>query len=351
MHRSWRSNRTGPWSHRLASSGSLVQPRTVRDLILGSVIGLLLGAGLVVLVEALDTRVYRADEFTEVLGIPLLATLPTPPRKVRRQDGLVMASNVRTSDSDAFRRLRLNVDFANLSVRAKSILVTSGLEQEGKSTTAANLAIAFALVGRRVALVDLDLRRPYIHRFFGLESSRGVTDVALGYLPLEDALVPAIVRCSTPGSGGGRRNGNGMSAESDGEVCGKLEILPTGPRPPSPGEFVETDTVSELLCLLADRADIVIVDAPPLLSITDAIALSRAVDAALLVVKARRPATPFSVKSAARLTDCNVRCSGMPLRAASPRVRTPIGRQTDTDLETQASRQLPWRRRVAGQRR
>ena len=116
--------------------------------------------------------------------------LPAPRKKLRATNTLVMMADPRGHQSEAFRMLRSNLEFVNLDRGARTILVTSALEQEGKSTTVSNLAIALARAGKRVALVDLDLRRPTIGAFFGIGSlNPGVTNVVLGQVPLEQALV------------------------------------------------------------------------------------------------------------------------------------------------------------------
>jgi Mrp family chromosome partitioning ATPase len=177
--------------------------------------------------------------------------------------------------SEPFRVLRTNLDFVNLERHAKTIMVTSAVAGEGKSTTAANLAIALTQTGRDVVLVDLDLRQPFIDRFFDLNGQPGLTSVALGTARLEAALAQ-IVHRSMPRRG---------SSEDDDHATGSLEFLRAGLIPPNPGEFVSSKTVAEILERLRDRADIVLIDAPPLVGIGDALALSAKVDALILVTR------------------------------------------------------------------
>ena len=144
------------------------------------------------IIEALDTRVRRSDEVGEVLGLPLLSRIPTPRRNQKGR--LAMIDDDDQHYSEAYRKLRVNLDFANIRQAAKKIMVTSALEQEGKSTTVANLAVAMARAGRHVVLVDLDLRAPSLHTFFGLGGAAGLTEIALDHVHLEDALyhVPIV---------------------------------------------------------------------------------------------------------------------------------------------------------------
>ena len=270
---------------RPATEGGQVSPQPLRNGALALVLGLLLGIGLAFLWEALDTRLRSAEEIGAALGLPLLARLPEPPRRLRSKERLVTIDEPRSAEAEAFRVLRTNLDFVNLERKARSVLVTSAVEEEGKSTTIANLAVTLARTGRRVVLVDLDLRRPILHRFFALEQRPGVTDVALGQVALDDALQRiAIV---DPGDGAPAEGNGGGSA-----VEGFLEILPTGPLPPDPGEFVATSALADILRQLRERADFVLVDSPPLFHVSDALAISAKVDALLLVARLnvlRRP--------------------------------------------------------------
>jgi capsular exopolysaccharide synthesis family protein len=261
-----------------------VQPRPVRNGILGLALGLLLGVGIAFLREALDNRVRSSDEIAEQLGLRLLARVPEPPRQLRDANQIVMLAEPAGSHAEAFRMLRTNFEFANLERSARSIMVTSAVEREGKSTTVANLAVAFALAGKRVVLVDLDLRRPFLAPLFGLVPDPfGITDVALGEVELDDAI------WSIPVSGG-----RAIPAASNGHGSGEavLHLLPAGSPPPDVGEFVGTRALATILDRLVERADLVLVDAPPLLHVGDAMTLSARVDALVLVTRmvvVRRP--------------------------------------------------------------
>jgi polysaccharide biosynthesis transport protein len=258
-----------------------IQPRPKRYGILGLAFGLMLGLAFAFIWDALDTRVRSAEELAARLGVPLLARLPGPSKQLQRTDGLVMLENPTSAEAEAFRVLRTNLDFANLERGARSIMITSALEEEGKSTTVANLAIAAARTGRRVALVDLDLRRPYLDRFFKLDGTPGLTNVVLGHASLEEATarvaIPVVERPGAPSGGNGHN-----------PVGGFLDVLPSGPIPPDAGEFVGTAAVSRVLKELSQRYDLVFVDTPPILHVGDALTLASEVDALILV--ARLPA-------------------------------------------------------------
>jgi polysaccharide biosynthesis transport protein len=251
-----------------ATTASKVRPATTKNLAMGFGLGIVIGLVLVSLVEALDTRIRRSDEISERLGLPLLTRIPIPPRSLRKTGSLGMLDDEGGLQSEAYRKLRINLDFANLSIKARTIMITSAAEQEGKSTTVANLAIALARAGRRVVLVDLDLRKPFIDHFFDLTGRPGLTDVALGNVTLDQALwsIPF------PGSDGGPQ-------------AGSLYVLPSGPMPPNPADLIESAVVSEILLDLAERADVVLLDSAPLLPVSDGVVLSNKVDAMLVVVR------------------------------------------------------------------
>jgi Mrp family chromosome partitioning ATPase/capsular polysaccharide biosynthesis protein len=275
---------------RSAGGATQVSPTPRRNGILGLALGLVLGIGLAFLREALDTRVRSAEEIAERLELPLLARLPEPPRR-HGDEELVMLTEPTSSRSEAFRVLRTNVEFANLDRGARTIMVTSALEGEGKSTTVANLAVAFARAGKRVALVDLDVRRPILDRFFQLGDVPGLTDVVLGYVRLEDAIAHVSVAHGEPAAKW-RSTGNGTAS-----VDAVVDVLPCGPLPPNAGEFVATQAITEIMQWLRERYELVLVDSPPLLHVGDAMTLAARVEGLLLVSSLRLARRPLLAES------------------------------------------------------
>ena len=268
-----------------AGAVSQVQPKTSRNLILGLLVGLALGIGLAFLREALDTRVHSAEEMQARLGLPLLGHLPKPDRRpgdVDRRtaraepagpgppqpEQLATLSEPTGPGAEAFRILKANLDIRLVWQDVKSIIVTSTAQGEGKSTTAANLAVTVARSGRHVILVDLDLRHPSIARFFDLGDRPGLTSVAEGVLDLDDALSAVEVRPS-----------------SSGTSSGELEILTLGPPPSDPGEFLSSSFVPDTLAALAARCDLLLIDTPPLLAVSDAMTIATRTDALILVAE------------------------------------------------------------------
>jgi succinoglycan biosynthesis transport protein ExoP len=267
---------------RTADTAVQSQARPLRWAILGFGIGLILGVIAAFLLEALDTRVRSSDELTKQLDLPQLARIPGPSSRVQRRDAwLAMLSDPSGPQAEAIRVLRTNIEFVSLERDIRTLMITSAVEGEGKSTTAANLAIAFARVGKRVILADLDLRSRI---GIGLHDQPGLTDVALGHVDLDAAL--AIVGVHEEPTSGGGQSGDGNSGP------GMLRFLPSGPIPPIAREFIRSHALAETLDKLRNRADLVIVDAPALLAGSDAMALSALVDALVLVLRlnvVRRP--------------------------------------------------------------
>ena len=246
-----------------------VRPKPLTDGVLAGSIGLVLGVGLAFLLEYLDDSIKTKEHLERAIGsdIPVLGLIPSIERG--DVDDLGDSSLVLPTSrpAEAYRALRTAVQFLAVD-RPQVLQVTSASLSEGKTTTVANLAAVFARAGARVVLADCDLRRPRVNRCFGLPNSPGFTSVLLGETTASAAFhkIPK---------------------------AGQLYVLPSGPRPPNPSELLGSLRTSELLNNLRANADIVLVDSPPLLPVTDASVLARRVDGVLLVVMAgtttRRP--------------------------------------------------------------
>jgi polysaccharide biosynthesis transport protein len=287
-----------------AGGSSQIQPRTKRNAILAIVVGLVLGIAFAYLWETLDTSVRNAEDIRKHLGLPLLARLPPPPKRLDSDSRLVTLAAPDSPEAEAFRMLRTNLEFVMLGRGLQTIMVTSAIEQEGKSTTVANLAVALARAGRRVVLIDLDLRRPRVDRFFKVDGP-GVVQVALGHVDLDSALAPVDL----PGSGVRANvqrslNGDGGGAATGGSslVRGTLHVLPAGAFPPDRSAFFESQALETILGLLRERADVVLVDAPPALQVGDAMALSRKVDGIIIVARVNRVRRPMLLELERLLT-------------------------------------------------
>jgi succinoglycan biosynthesis transport protein ExoP len=217
----------------------------------GVVLAVLIG----LLRELLDTRVRTSEDVERVTELPLLGMIRRDTTLSRHP--LPVLDAARSPQAEAFRTLRTNLRYVELDEVAKSIVVTSSVESEGKSTTAANLALAAASLGQRVLLVDADLRRPAVGSLFGIDDSIGLSDVLIGQVSLDDAVQDV--------------------AESG------LQVLPAGAVPPNPNEMLQSRAMGALLERLHERYDLVVFDTPPLLPVSDAAVLGVQVGGVALV--------------------------------------------------------------------
>jgi succinoglycan biosynthesis transport protein ExoP len=253
-----------------------VGPPVKRNGGLAIILGIVLGLALAFLWDVLDSRVRSLDKLRTALPrIPVLGRLPTPARALRKRGRLVMLTAPTSLETEPIRALRANFEFAVREVGAKTIMFTSGVGGEGKSTTIANLAVALARGGRRVVLVDFDVRNPGLHRFFGLDGTPGLVDVALYDAHIESAL--AEVRLTDA-------DGYEPPSQSTSSGEGRLEVLPLGRTPDDPDQ-VRADVVGQIIHQIRERADYILIDAGPLVPTGDAIALSAHVDAMVPVLR------------------------------------------------------------------
>jgi Mrp family chromosome partitioning ATPase len=247
-------------------------------------LGLILGLGLAFLIETLDTRVRSAEELAAAVELPLLGTIPRPPRRLRARRRLVMLDNGDRAATEPFRILRTRLDLA-LPSDCRALMFTSALEAEGKSTTAANVAVSMARAGRRVVLVDLDLQHPGLHGLFDLPAGPGITDVALGKVLLEDAVTDAVRRVSLSRPSQGDSLGALPPPPDGGTNAGRLELLRAGSALDGSDDFISSFHFDVVLEQLRHRSDLVIVDGPPLLLSGDALMLSAKLDAVVVVAR------------------------------------------------------------------
>lgn len=243
-----------------------VSPRPKESAVLAIALGFLLGVVAAIALDFLDDSVKAVEEVERIARpLAILGTIPTVPDwRNRDQARLATMEDPGSSISEAYRSLRTSVQFAGLKQEARCLQISSPVAAEGKTTTLANLAVTLSQSGRRVIVVDCDLRRPRVHEFFGLSNEVGFTSVLLGDAPLSAALQ----RVELP----------------DGAT---MQLLASGPLPPNPAELLGTSRVAELITALKSESDFILIDAPPVLPVTDAVVLASRVDGVLLVATAK----------------------------------------------------------------
>ena len=241
---------------------SPVRPNVPMNTVMGALAGLLLAGCLAILLEYLDDTVKSPEDVEAAAGLSTLGGVARFHRP-RSPEAALVADRHRHPVAEAYRMLRTNVQFSTLDKPAQTLLVTSANPGEGKSTTVANLALVMAQAGKRVIAVDSDLRRPTLHRFFGVDNATGLTTLLL--------------------SPGPEMNGCVKPTAFD-----NLWVLPSGPQPPNPSELLGSRRLDSVLQSLKQSADVIVMDSPPALAVTDASILAARVDGTLLVVDSGR---------------------------------------------------------------
>jgi capsular exopolysaccharide synthesis family protein len=241
-----------------------VSPRPLLNALLAALLGLLIGAGIAAVSVHLDDKIKDSVQVEKVAGLSTLGTIARmkgdrPRSEIYRLAALLYP---RSAITEAYRTLRANVEFASVDTPIRTLLVTSSVPGEGKTVTASNLAVVFAQAGRRVLLVDADLRKPGIHLIFDLPNAHG-----LASLLRSDAVSLEAIAQTT-------------------ELV-NLSVLTTGPLPPNPAELMGSQRMRTVLERLQGAADLVILDSPPLEAVTDSAILSSFVDGTLFVIDAR----------------------------------------------------------------
>lgn len=265
-----------------------VSPRPAMNITLGLLLGLALGIGIAVLRETLDTTIKTSEDIQKLTGSSALGIIAYDGQA--QKNPLVSQVDSRTGRGEAFRTLRTNLRFVDVDNPPQTVVITSSVASEGKSTTACNLAIALASAGVRVILVEGDLRRPRVADYMGLDGAVGLTDVLIGRAALDVVLQPW---------------GNST-----------LSVLASGPLPPNPSELLGSAQMGDLRKAMQRRADIVLIDAPPLLPVTDAAVLGRECDGALVVVRHGKTTREQFTRSLDALSSVGARVLGTVLNMA-----------------------------------
>ena len=357
---------------------SPASPKPLRNGVLAFAAALVVGVGLAFLRESLDVAIHSIDEIAGAVEVPLLGTIPQFKGDERGDGHMITLEDPRSPAAESYRFLRTNLEFVDFGRVVKTILVTSPQPGQGKSTTIANLAITLLRAGKKVAVVEGDLRRPSLHRFFKVRNSLGITTVVAGATTLDEAMhtltftealpqgaerAPIDV-ADLPGSSVGgelrlrvltsgqipsnpdevvtseqfssvladlneARPKGAKRAQKDGAdlsgsgVNGKLQlsVLTSGPIPPNPGEIVTSEQFSAVLTDLRERHDYVLVDAPPMFVVGDAAALAGKVDGIIVVLRFDQTSTQTLSGVTEFVKRVPARTLGVVVTGAPPRAR------------------------------
>jgi capsular exopolysaccharide synthesis family protein len=234
-----------------------------RTVVYGLTIGLMAGLGLALLAETRDKTIKSASDIQGLTSLPVLASIPAAGKKQMADLPFSTHRDPEGMFADAYHKVRSSLEFVSLEGDIRTVLITSPNASEGKSTTACNLALALSSVGKRTVLLDVDFRRARVHRIFGIPQMPGVTDVVLSGVEMGSVA---------------------YSIQEPGLT--DLLVAPAGTTPPSPAAFVGTSGFLGTLEWLRSQADVVVMDAPPLLAVSDAHTLGKHVDAVILTAMA-----------------------------------------------------------------
>lgn len=291
--------------------GYQIGPSAPKSLAMGGFIGLLIAGALAYLIEASDKSYHSAEQIAEHLRLPVIGHVPTvnvDKKTMKNSTSLLDPSLVtfyksKSKDSEAFKAIRTALYFSNQGGDQKILQVTSAVPSDGKSTVAANAAIAIAQSGKSVLLIDSDMRRPRVQKLFGIESDRGLAWI-LEEIPRNatkqevfDLLGEAIVDSEVP----------------------NLTIMGAGMRPDNPSELLSSSKFEKLLEAVRDKFDIVIIDSPPMLAVTDPSNVAPRVDGVVLVVRVRKNVKPLAAQAARMLETLEANVLGVVVNGVGSR--------------------------------
>jgi capsular exopolysaccharide synthesis family protein len=284
-----------------------VSPRRLMTVFAAFFLSLLFGVGLALFLEYLDDTISSTEEIETYLQLPALAAIPmmesAPKRKLllvgsgnseeseeRQRSELLIYADSRSSLAEAYRQLRTSILLSSAGHAPKSLLITSSLPSEGKTTTATNTAISLAQTGARVLIIDADMRKPRVHSVFDIKNDEGLSTVLSSNL--SDREILDIIKY---------------------DERTKLSILTSGPIPPNPAELIGSEQMTKILALFQNHFDHVVVDSPPITSFTDGVLIASMVDGVILVVHAGRSSRQIVRRARQLINDVGAKIFGVVL--------------------------------------
>jgi capsular exopolysaccharide synthesis family protein len=270
-----------------------VKPRTMLNTVLAAVVGMLLAVGAVFAIETLDDTVKNPAEIRRRFSLPVLGTIMSHEAP---QDQPISLAEPRSPTAEAFRSLRTNIMYAAVDRPLRRLMITSPMPQDGKTTVSSNLAVVVSQNEKLVLLMDADMRRPQVHRNFGLQNRLGLAELFVRPL---DTIASVIQASAAP----------------------RLSVLTSGGLPPNPSELLTSNRMGQILDKLGQAFDLIVLDTPPVLSVTDAPALAAAMDGVVLVVKPGTTKLGAFQQALEQLRAVNARVLGVVMNEVSPHSR------------------------------
>ncbi|MDX9822102.1 MAG: polysaccharide biosynthesis tyrosine autokinase, partial [Syntrophales bacterium] len=271
---------------------SPVKPKKAQNILLAIVVGLSLGVGLAFFLEYLDSTIKIPDDIKHHLGIPYLGPIPAfafegagaGNPEHRPSEDLIAHLSPKSTASESYRGIRTGILFSSADSSPQVLLVTSAGPREGKTITAANVAITMAQTGGRVVILDCDMRRPKVHKVFETSRDRGMANILVGTCEIDEAIMPTKVP--------------------------NVDIIPSGPIPPNPSEILGSHRMEGLIKTLRGRYERIIIDSPPITAVTDAVILSRIVDGVVLIIRSGEVHREIIKNALSQLKSVNARLLG-----------------------------------------
>jgi capsular exopolysaccharide synthesis family protein len=270
-----------------AVPGSPYTPQTKRNLILAVVVGLVLGIGLAFLVEYLDKRIKDEKSLERASGLPVLASIPAvggkwkSAKKGERSAEVIGFEGSSSVLLESFRTLRSSLQYFETDEGPRTLLITSGLPQEGKTVTTVNLAISLALSGQRAIVLEADLRKPMIHKYLNLDNKVGLSSVLSGQSSIAGAMQLVLMEDFLPESA---RKAHGENIDT-GILRKNLYCVTSGPLPPNPAELLASTRMANVIKELKQLCDFLLIDTPPVLPVSDALTLATEADAVIVTAR------------------------------------------------------------------
>ena len=263
-----------------------VSPKPVQNTVIAFVVSLIAGCGLALLLNNFDTNIRETGEIEKEVKLPIIGMIPPFHHSYNGLYQPIITRDPVGNEAESFRALRTNLQYVDLNKNVKSMIITSMVPSEGKTTTLVNLALALAIGGKKVIILDADFRRPTVYKHLSLENSIGLTNAVAGNCTLREVLQMVDLKELSLNHLNNNREAYGDSGNTTMLYNSHfLYCATTGPIPPNPGEIVSSHQFKEIINEAKGYADYVLVDTPPLMSVGDAAGMASSVDGMILVIK------------------------------------------------------------------